>query len=331
MDDQDVFEINLLDGQLRTKALLDYEKHPIHRLYVTAKDNDYLHSDRVTVTIELIDVNDNTPIIDPLSAIYIPSELIETGQKKLITITTINAHDRDSGLNGNLTYTIIDGNYNDYFQINSLNGTIYAQSNNLPHGHHRLIVKVCDQNELIPKCSTNPINIKVGEYINKLYYTTSIDSQKLLNKIEEKEHSFEYDTILTREIILVVIISTILTLIFTITMGILIAFVCKQKRCQHINRSSLTKPCELLQSTDADKLLTTTTIQSNVSYIISSNLNERSSFMYFNLTMYVSVVILIQIYIYIVTNSIKRLHYYLTFEINNHLYEKLKMKKFISS
>ncbi|CAF4855130.1 unnamed protein product, partial [Rotaria socialis] len=100
------------------------------------KDNDYLHSDRVTVVIELIDINDNTPIIEPLSAIYIPSELLETSQSKSITITNINAHDRDSGMNGNLTYTIIDGNQNDYFQINSLNGTIYAQSNSLRQGHH---------------------------------------------------------------------------------------------------------------------------------------------------------------------------------------------------
>ncbi|CAF3418621.1 unnamed protein product [Rotaria socialis] len=264
IDDQDVFEINLLNGQLRTKAILDYENHPLHRLYVTAKDNDYLHSDRVTVVIELIDINDNTPIIEPLSAIYIPSELLETSQSKSITITNINAHDRDSGMNGNLTYTIIDGNQNDYFQINSLNGTIYAQSNSLRQGHHRLTVKVCDQNELIPKCSTIDINIKVGEYINKLFYTASINSQPLIDKIQGKEHTLDYETILTREIIIVVIVSTILTLVFSITMGILIAVFCKQKRCKHLNRSSLTKPCELLQSTDADKLLTTTaTIQSN--------------------------------------------------------------------
>ncbi|CAF0729033.1 unnamed protein product, partial [Rotaria sordida] len=259
IDDQDVFEINLLNGELRIKAFLDYENHSIHRLYITAKDNDYLHSDRVIITIELIDVNDNTPVIEPLSAVYIPSELLETSQSKMILITTIIAHDRDSNMNGNLTYTIIDGNLNEYFHINFFNGTIYAQSNNLPQGHHRLTIKVCDQNELNPKCSTIMVNIKVGEYINKLYYTTSLNSQHLLNKIQQKEYSFEYETILTREIIIVVIISTILTLVFSITMGILIAFFCKQKRCKHLNRSSLQKPCELLQSTDADKLLTTTT------------------------------------------------------------------------
>ncbi|CAF1008523.1 unnamed protein product [Adineta steineri] len=260
LDDQDLFEINLLNGQLRTKAFLDYENQTIHRLYITAKDNDYRHSDRVLVTIELIDINDNTPIIDLPSAIYIPSELILINQTKLILITTINAHDRDSGMNGNLTYDIIDGNQNDYFQINKFNGTIYSQSNNLPQGHHRLIIKVCDQGETISKCSTTNINIKIGEYSDKLYYTTSLNSQQLSDKIHEKDDtsSSEQEIILTRDMILVVVISTILTLVFSITMGILIAFFCKQKRCRHLHRTSLKKPCELLQSTDADKLLTGT-------------------------------------------------------------------------
>jgi hypothetical protein len=171
-------------------------------------------------------------------------------------------------MNGNLTYLIIDGNQYEYFQINLFNGSIYSQSNNLPQGHHRLTIKVCDQGEPIPKCSITVINIKIGETIDKLYYTASLNTEELSNKIHIKEYPIEQETILTREMILVVIISTILTLVFSITTGILIAFFCKQKRCRHLHRSSLKKPCELLQSTDADKLLTTTTTTTKVSYII---------------------------------------------------------------
>ncbi|CAF1651545.1 unnamed protein product [Adineta ricciae] len=261
IDDQDVFEIDLLTGKLRTKALLDFETHPIHRVYVTAKDNDYRHSDRVTVTIELIDVNDNTPLVDSPPAIYIPSELIPTNLTKMIMITTITAHDRDDGMNGNLTYVIIDGNQNEYFHINEFNGTIYAQSNNLPQGHHRLTIKVCDQGESFTKCSTANVNIKIGEYSEKIFYTTSLTSEQLAkDDLQRKEYFHNHETVFTREMILVVIISTILTLIFSITMGILIAFFCKQKRCRHIHRTSLKKPCEMLQSTDADKLLTTSKV-----------------------------------------------------------------------
>ena len=260
IDDQDVFEINQFNGQLRTKSLLDYDTHPIHRLYVTAKDNDYLHTDRITITIELIDMNDNTPSIDPPGAVYIPSELIPTNVSKLVFITNILGHDRDSGMNGNLTYVIIDGNQNDYFQIHFFNGTIYAQSNNLPQGHHRLTIKVCDQGTPIGKCASTMVNIKIGELIDKIYYSTSLNSMELEKKIHTKDYPMEYETIFTREMILVVIISTILTLIFSITMGILITFFCKQKRCRHLHRTSLKKPCELLQSTDADELLTTSKV-----------------------------------------------------------------------
>jgi hypothetical protein len=229
-------------------------------------------------------MNDNTPIIEPSTSIYIPSELLQRNLSKIIFITTINAHDRDSGMNGNLTYGIIDGNQYEYFHINLLNGTIYSQTNNLPQGHHRLTIKVCDQGESIPKCSTTIINIKIGESVEKLFYTTSLYSQELSNKIQIKEYPIEQETILTREMILVVLISTILTLVFSITMGILISFFCKQKRCRHLHRSTLKKPCELLQSTDADKLLTTTTTK--VSYIISCLLilSKGHPFMYFNLT-----------------------------------------------
>ena len=90
-------------------------------------------------------MNDNTPIIEPPTSVYIPSEFLQRNLSKIIFITTINAHDKDSGMNGNLTYGIIDGNQYDYFQINLLNGTIYSQTNNLPQGHHRLTIKVCDQ------------------------------------------------------------------------------------------------------------------------------------------------------------------------------------------
>jgi hypothetical protein len=267
MDHQDLFDIDFLTGQLHTRALLDYETYSIYRLYVTAKDNDDLHSDRVLVTIELIDINDNPPIIDTPSSVYIPSDVLQMNASKTIVITTIVANDRDAGPNGNLTYTIIDGNQNDYFRINDLNGTITADINNLPQGHHRLTIKVCDQGELFEKCSIVIIDIKIGEYVEKLFY-----SEENLKKNEFVED----EKLLTNQIILVIIISSVFTLIVSITMGILCAICCKQNRYHHIHRSPSKQPCELLQSTDADKLLSTNhtntfSSTSNVSYVMSSN------------------------------------------------------------
>jgi len=248
IDNQDLFYIDFLTGQLHTKALLDYETHSTYRLNVIARDNDNLHSDRVFVTIELIDINDNPPIIETSSSVYIPSELLQKNLSKIIPITTIIANDRDSGSNGNLTYRIIDGNENNYFEINFYNGTIIADKNNVPQGYHRLAIKVCDQGEYFEKCSIIIINIKIGEFVEKLFYS---EENSIKKDLVDDEH------ILTNQIIIVIIISSIFTLVFSITMGILCAVCCKQKRYHHIHRSSLKNPCELLQSTDADKLLTT--------------------------------------------------------------------------
>ncbi|CAF3972495.1 unnamed protein product, partial [Rotaria sp. Silwood2] len=104
MDEQNVFYIDFLTGQLRTKALLDYEICSTYRFYITVKDNDDLHSDRVLIMIQLIDTNDNSPVIDTPSSIYISSKLLETNVSKIILITRIIANDYDSEKNGNLTY-----------------------------------------------------------------------------------------------------------------------------------------------------------------------------------------------------------------------------------
>ncbi|CAF0860699.1 unnamed protein product [Adineta ricciae] len=245
---QSTFYIDHLTGQLHTKVLLDYETVAIYRLNITAKDNDGLHSTHTIVIIELIDVNDNPPMIDSSSSIRIPSQMLHTNTSETIMIARINAKDKDSGRNGQLTYGISDGNQQNYFQMNSMNGTITAKTKNLPQGHHRLTIKVCDQGESLQKCSTTIINIQIGENVNDLFYSEE--------NVTEKQLAVD-ENIVTNEMIIVVIISSIFTLVFSITMGILCAVFCKQKRCHHIHRSSLKTPCESLQSTDADKLLST--------------------------------------------------------------------------
>ncbi|CAF2724676.1 unnamed protein product [Rotaria sp. Silwood2] len=146
---------------------------------------------------------------------------------------------------------IIDGNENDYFQINFYNGTITANTNNLPEGYHRLTINVCDQGEYIEKCST------------------------IIKKFFQKKQLIEDENKLTNEMFfLIIIISSIFTLVFSITMGILCAVFCKQKRYHHSHRSSLKTQCELLQSTDADKLLSTT--NTNTFSSTSKNLTEHN-------------------------------------------------------
>jgi hypothetical protein len=150
-----IFDLDRLTGQIRTRRPLDFESQSIYYLSIHALDIDmnnknidddydndqHQHSVSTNVTIELIDINDNSPIVDTPLSVYIPSKQLQMNMSQSIVITTVIAKDRDQKQQGNLTYAILDGNSHRYFRIDSCNGTIIAQSNHLPQGYHRSRVK----------------------------------------------------------------------------------------------------------------------------------------------------------------------------------------------
>ncbi|CAF4024758.1 unnamed protein product, partial [Rotaria sp. Silwood1] len=77
---------------------------------VIAKDNDYLHSDRVTIIIELIDINDNTPII----------ELIQFHAQDFDAPNTSNSF---------ITYSLILSNNSRFFQLDPITGILSVEKN----------------------------------------------------------------------------------------------------------------------------------------------------------------------------------------------------------
>ncbi|CAF0837145.1 unnamed protein product [Didymodactylos carnosus] len=252
-NEPEYIEISTITGELRTKALLDYETYPVHKFHVIAKDSDG-HSDKALVIIHVLDINDNAPQIDfPTSVnnlVYISSSMLNQNYSETILITRIIAIDHDYGQNGNLSYKIDDGNMFNYFRIHEINGTILAQSDNLPFGYHRLRIRVTDHGW--PSLSTlTYLNIKVGEHINKKHFQLVKAEQRLLSE----NKTIKNNNNLTKEMLFVVIISSILTLIFSISMGILITLLCKRKRF-HIS-----KTMDLLS--DDDKLLTVGTTTTN--------------------------------------------------------------------
>lgn len=244
-----VFELDRFTGQLFSKVRLDFENHSIYHLSVFARDNDDRHSDQVNVTIRVIDINDHAPIVDTPSSVYISSEILQSNASEAsLVITRVIATDRDEGQNGNLTYRIIDGNSKNYFHINSVNGTITSERTHLPQGYHRLTIDVCDQGERDVHCSIGMIHVKVGENADQYFYST----RKTDHETIEKKILPDHEHVLTKEILLVVVISSVLTVVSIITMGIFCAFCCKPKQ---YHRTSSKQPCESLQSTDADRLL----------------------------------------------------------------------------
>ena len=99
------FTIDSITGMIyTTEKLLDFEITTSYKLNVTAKDPGGLTSS-VLVSVNITDSNDNGPVFSKSSYnITIPENF--TG---LLTSLNINATDQDSGNNGQVTFSIVDG------------------------------------------------------------------------------------------------------------------------------------------------------------------------------------------------------------------------------
>ncbi|OWR45848.1 cadherin protein [Danaus plexippus plexippus] len=120
----DVFSLNPQTGIFTLTARLDYEETQHYIIVAQAQDNGHPSlSGTVTVYINVIDLNDNAPVFDPMSFSNEILEDVPVGS----SVVTVSATDIDSGFNGKLTYSIFSGDDNQDFKISS-NGTIFTSS-----------------------------------------------------------------------------------------------------------------------------------------------------------------------------------------------------------
>ncbi|XP_072290368.1 protocadherin gamma-A10-like [Eucyclogobius newberryi] len=94
-EDKQLFDVNAKTGEITVTSKLDYEKLKSHQLNVRASDHGS-HSDTCKVFIQIIDVNDNSPVIQLMSFSNTISEDAPLGT----TLAVINVHDDDSERNG---------------------------------------------------------------------------------------------------------------------------------------------------------------------------------------------------------------------------------------
>ncbi|XP_033732971.1 protocadherin Fat 1-like isoform X2 [Pecten maximus] len=108
-----------LSGKITIAHALDRETKPVHSLIVLARDNGSpLLSVNTTVSVSLIDVNDNDPVFDEGSLIVAIMEdaCTPTG----VSLFTVSTTDEDEGLNGEIaSYSITGGNEDEIFTINN--------------------------------------------------------------------------------------------------------------------------------------------------------------------------------------------------------------------
>lgn len=107
------FSINSSTGQITTAANIDYEVKPLYRFNVTATDGDF--STEAEVEIEVINLNDNSPVFEKAYVVSISEDKAVSS-----SVVTVKANDVDSL--GLLTYSLLNNTAS--FSIDSQTGEI---------------------------------------------------------------------------------------------------------------------------------------------------------------------------------------------------------------
>ena len=98
----------IIGVNLTLRSTLDYERTTSYALVITASDNPstgVAKTSTMTVTVNVVDVNDNRPLFSQASyALDVPDNAVVGS-----TAVSVTATDRDSGLNGQLEYTVTSG------------------------------------------------------------------------------------------------------------------------------------------------------------------------------------------------------------------------------
>ncbi|XP_071125252.1 protocadherin Fat 1-like isoform X4 [Mytilus edulis] len=120
MADMPEFFINPGNGIITVKKSLDRELHDVYYIPVLARDHGSpSHSATTTVTLNILDENDNIPKFVPENYDLKVREDLPVGS----VITTIKAIDDDAGENGKLAYKLVHGT-DEMFEIEETTGTV---------------------------------------------------------------------------------------------------------------------------------------------------------------------------------------------------------------
>uniref|UniRef100_A0A669BUL7 Protocadherin 2 alpha c n=1 Tax=Oreochromis niloticus TaxID=8128 RepID=A0A669BUL7_ORENI len=180
IDPSNIFDLNSETGEITVKGGLDYEETPAYEVRVQATDQGPVpRSAHAKLLIEIIDVNDNAPLISVTSLITPVKEDAELGT----IVAFITVIDKDGGKNGVTSCEVVGSvpfklksNYkNDYSLVvdglldrettSVYNVTITAtDEGNPPLSSNKVItVHVSDVNDNAPKFMEPVINVYVKE------------------------------------------------------------------------------------------------------------------------------------------------------------------------
>uniref|UniRef100_A0A3Q4GQG2 Protocadherin-16 n=1 Tax=Neolamprologus brichardi TaxID=32507 RepID=A0A3Q4GQG2_NEOBR len=118
-NENQVFSINRHTGEIRVQKdnSLDFEVNPHIQLVVLADSG--LQTAHCRVSITLVDINDNAPQFEHSKACSDPSNT-----DRFSYFEQVFASDADSGMNGQIEYSILSGNLNGAFILDSVRGIL---------------------------------------------------------------------------------------------------------------------------------------------------------------------------------------------------------------
>ncbi|KAM6979930.1 protocadherin-20 [Aplochiton taeniatus] len=187
----EVFVIDTGRGTLRAKTPLDREQQGTYYLWVEAADGgEPALSCVAMVTVLLLDVNDNPPVVlfpqsNQSYMLVLPSTLPGT------SITEVYAVDKDTGMNAVIAYSIIQrkgggGGEPGSFDIDPDTGNITLRRELSNRGLYSLLVKVSDHGQPEPLHSTVMVNLFVNETVSNESYIQSLLTREADIEVEEK-------------------------------------------------------------------------------------------------------------------------------------------------
>uniref|UniRef100_A0A8C4SGW4 Protocadherin gamma-A8-like n=1 Tax=Erpetoichthys calabaricus TaxID=27687 RepID=A0A8C4SGW4_ERPCA len=163
---QNIFELNPDTGEIKLIGQTDYENNKMYEMTVQAKDYGG-HASSSKVIIEVIDINDNAPIINFMS---LTSQISEDSLPGTV-VAMINVQDKDSDKNGKVAcfidsnipfklksslnnfYSLETDSFLDREKISFYNITIVARDEGEPPltTTHTISLKISDVNDNPPK------------------------------------------------------------------------------------------------------------------------------------------------------------------------------------
>ena len=150
--------VRITDNAVLVKELMDRESIPggeiSFEVMLFDKGSPPLNS-TVTITLNLLDINDNPPVFDAQSYQFMVLE----NQDADLDIGQVVATDSDNGSNGSITYSLL--NFNDLFSINSTTGllSLHSRLDRETQSEYNLTVVASDQ-------GTPPLSTSINVTIN---------------------------------------------------------------------------------------------------------------------------------------------------------------------